>query len=233
MLDEDFLSRARPLLMRLLRSQAHREAAAAMLFEQGAALAPDEPSRRRVLAQAQEERSHLLAVGDAWHALVGEPGGTLVQWAMAHAAAHPLPTPGSWLELSLAQLLFDRAGYFQLCEYRDSRWPPHRRLVAPILAEEAEHQQDGADAVRALASATTAQVGQNLFCRWLRVALLSFGRPGSPGSAQAVALGLKRRDPGLVMQDFIDDVRPFADAAGWRLPAASDLQLDGIESLKL
>jgi 1,2-phenylacetyl-CoA epoxidase catalytic subunit len=214
----------------MLRAQAHREAAAAGLFERGRALAPTAADARRLEAQAAEERRHLAAAGGAWSALTGEPAAALVTWAEAHAATHPLPEPTSWLELSIAQLLFDRAGYHQLREYADSAWQPHRELVGPILAEEAEHQRDGADEVLAtMARATDEEraAAQAAFVRWLRVSLLSFGRPGTAASAEAIALGLKRRDPAKVMRDFLDDVRAIATRVGVPIATPGELGLEG------
>jgi 1,2-phenylacetyl-CoA epoxidase catalytic subunit len=129
------------------------------------------------------------------------------------------------VELSLAQLLFDRAGYFQLREYADSCWEPHRKLVGPILAEEAEHQQDGADVV--LATVVDGPAMQAVFDLWLRISLLSFGRPGSQASNDAIALGLKRNDPADVMRQYLDDVRPIADRAGLHVPSPRALGIEG------
>jgi hypothetical protein len=62
---------------------------------------------------------------------------------------------------------------------------------------------------------------QAAFDRWVRPALLSFGRPGSDASRQAIAAGLKRRDPLAVIEDFVDDVRPGMKAAGLRFSPAT------------
>lgn len=211
----------------MLRAQAHREAAAARLFERGRALAPTEADAHRLASQAAEERRHLEAVGEAWTALTEQPATELVAWAHAHAAEHPLPDVATWLELAIAQLLFDRAGYFQLAEYANSDWEPHRRLVAPILAEEAEHQRDGTDeALAALAHTADRADAQAAFDRWLRISLLSFGRPRSPASREAVALGLKQRDPAEVMRDFLTDVHAIAAAAGLRVPKPDELGIE-------
>ena len=59
--------------------------------------------------------------------------------------------------------------------------------------------------------------------RWLAVALLSFGRPGSEGDRYAVAAGLKRRPAAAVMGDFLDDIQPAVARAGLTFPAPAML----------
>ena len=57
-------------------------------------------------------------------------------------------------------------------------------------------------------------VKQALFEKWLRLGMLSFGRPGTPGNRYAIEQGLKKRDSGECMKDFVDDIRPAVSAAG-------------------
>jgi 1,2-phenylacetyl-CoA epoxidase catalytic subunit len=60
---------------------------------------------------------------------------------------------------------------------------------------------------------------QQDFDKWLRQGLLSFGRPATEGARYAIEVGIKKRDPGPVMQDFIDDIKPAVKACGLRFPA--------------
>lgn len=214
------------LLERLFLSQAYRELGAARLFEAGAALAPDRRAHDEICAQAREEREHLGAVIALWSELAGRDRAALERVVAARLDERPLPTPGAWLDLAMARLLYDRAGHWQLREYQDCSCRPYAALARRILGEETRHQESGARAVVDLCRAAASEA-QATFARWLRPALLSFGRPGSAASAQAIALGLKRRDPGAVMQDFVDDVRPIIVAAGltWPVPETLDLQL--------
>ena len=65
---------------------------------------------------------------------------------------------------------------------------------------------------------------QPFFEKWLRIGLLSFGgQPGTPGNAYAIAQGIKKRDSGACMKDFLADIRPAVDAAGLRFPAPETL----------
>ena len=59
---------------------------------------------------------------------------------------------------------------------------------------------------------------QALFDRWLGIALLSFGRPGTAGNASAIEAGLKGRDSGEVMKEFLEDIKPTMRACGLAFP---------------
>ena len=69
-------------------------------------------------------------------------------------------------------------------------------------------------------------VKQPLFERWLRLGLLSFGRPDTEGNHYAISVGLKKRDSGLVMQDFINDIKPAVRASGLKFPRPEALGME-------
>jgi 1,2-phenylacetyl-CoA epoxidase catalytic subunit len=118
----------------------------------------------------------------------------------------------------MARFLFDRAGYWQLREYANCVYAPYAELARAIAADEAGHLEEGERVVVDLArAAPDSRQVQWTFDRWLRPALLSFGRPGSADSRAAIAAGLKQRDPGDVIESFFDDIRPGMKAAGLRL----------------
>ncbi len=39
-------------------------------------------------------------------------------------------------------------------------------------------------------------------------------------------MGLKKRDPALVMQDFLDDIKPAVKAGGLKFPEPAALKMD-------
>ena len=59
------------------------------------------------------------------------------------------------------------------------------------------------------------------------------------GTRPAISVGLRKRDPGPVMQDFIDDIKPAVVACGLQFPplekigivapAGLDLSTDGVD----
>jgi 1,2-phenylacetyl-CoA epoxidase catalytic subunit len=220
-------ARARAIVDQLLRGQAVRERGAAELFEAALPFAPDADARRRVAAHVAEERAHYARVRALWAETFARDAAELDAWVAARLAAAPLPAIASWLDLSMAQLLFDRAGRWQLSEYVTSSFLPYRALAREIVDDERGHEDAGARLVVVVCAAPDIDraAAQAAFERWLRVALLSFGRPGGDGNHAAIAAGLKRRDSGDVMRDFLDDVAPTARAAGLVFPPRARLGL--------
>ena len=61
--------------------------------------------------------------------------------------------------------------------------------------------------------------------------LLSFGRPQNEGNRYAIDVGLKKRDSGAVMQDFITDIKPAVRQCGLAFPPPARLGLEVPDSL--
>jgi 1,2-phenylacetyl-CoA epoxidase catalytic subunit len=200
----------------MLRSQAWRERAAAELFEAALPLVPPGRWRAVVEGHAREERAHYARVAEVWSASFARPPSDLDAWVASRVRERPLPRVTTFLELAMAQFLFDRAGRWQLSEYLDSTFLPYRALAREIVEEESGHEDVGARLVLDLCAAPDADpaAAQAAFDRWLDVALLSFGRPGGDGNAFAIAAGLKTRDSADVTRDFLADVARTARAAG-------------------
>ena len=206
----------------LLRSQAWRERGAAELFEDALPLVPAGRWRSIVTGHVREEHAHYARVAAVWSAAFGRPPAELDAWVTARLAEKPLPRVTTFLELAMAQFLFDRAGRWQISEYVGSSFLPYRALARAIVDEERGHEDVGARLVVELCTAPGADraAAQAAFDRWLAVALLSFGRPGGDGNAFALASGLKRRrDSADVTRDFLADVARTAADAGLTLPA--------------
>ncbi len=67
---------------------------------------------------------------------------------------------------------------------------------------------------------------QPIFERWLRLGLLSFGRPETEGSHYAIDVGLKKRDARAVMADFLADIQPAVAAGGLTVPPLADVGIE-------
>lgn len=208
---------------RLLRGQAWRERGAAKLFEAALPLVPAGRWRRIIEGHVAEERAHYARVAAVWSAAFGEPPATLDAWVTTRLAENPLPGVESWLELAMAQFLFDRAGRWQISEYVASSFLPYRALARAIVDEERGHEDTGARLVVELCAASDCAhaAAQAAFDRWLGVALLSFGRPGGDGNHFAIDAGLKTRDSADVARDFLADIARTATAAGLALEPPS------------
>ncbi len=210
------------LLDRILRAQAYRELGAARLFEgvYARGLAPDVQRHDEVGAHAKEERQHLDAVLTIWATATGQPPQTLLARAEDRLSQCPLPPVETWFDVSLARFLYDRAGFWQLQEYTESVFTPHRDMARAIVNDEQDHQQVGArELLACIRQAEHAAIKQQAAVdRWMKTALLSFGRQDSEPSRRAMALGLKKRQPAAVIGDFLASIGPTMDEAGLTLP---------------
>jgi 1,2-phenylacetyl-CoA epoxidase catalytic subunit len=213
----------RHLLVQLMQSQAYRELAAAHMFGYGLQYVPEKWMKFMVW-HIQEETEHYQAVSRMYRDFTGEEVEPAVRERLAGS---PVPFAESWFELAMAQFLYDRGGFWQLKEYDQCSFVPYRGVIQKIVKEEAGHQGLGEKIVVELCqSGRHEDVKQPLFEKWLRLGLLSFGRPGTPGNRFAIEQGIKKRDSGECMKDFVDDIRPAVKAAGLRFPDPAALRME-------
>ena len=203
-------------LTQLMESQAYRELAAARLFGHGLTFVPELRWLKFISFHIQEETEHYDNVARMYRELTGE---SVEPAVLERLRRRPITYARSWYELSMAQFLYDRGGYWQLREYEECTYQPYRRVVAKILREEKGHQALGERLVVELTrTGKFEETKQSCFNQWLREGLLSFGRPDTEGSRYAISVGIKRRDAGPVMQDFIDDIKPAVKACKLEFP---------------
>lgn len=216
--------RYRETLIQMMRSQAYRELSAAQLFGHGLQFVPDIKTLRFIVGHVREETQHYVAVADLYRKHVGE---SLEPWVNEKLATKPIPMAASFLELGIAQWLYDRGGFWQLREYEKSSWKPYREVVGKIVSQEEGHQDHGERIAVPLCRAEKdrAQL-QMLFERWLRLGLLCMGRPYSDGNKYAIAVGLKKRDSAECMKDYVRDILPAIREAGLRLPPREKLGVE-------
>src|ERR1700761_3673182 len=225
-------------LVQMMQSQAYRELAAAQMFGFGLQYVPEMKWLKFMTWHIREEMEHYEDVVKMYATFTGESVEPVVRQRLA---AKPIEFATSWYELAMAQFLYDRGGFWQLKEYEECSFEPYQKTIQKIIKEEKGHQALGERIVVELTR--TGQfdaVKQAHFDKWLRQGLLSFGRPGTDGARYAIEVGLKKRDPGPVMQDFIDDIKPAVKACGLRFPAMEaigivppagglNLSLDGVD----
>src|SRR5262245_54648588 len=130
----------RQTVVQMMRSQAYRELAAAQLFGYGLQYVPDIKSLKFLTWHIQEETEHYIAVANLVKQEVGE---SVEGWVNSRLKEKPIPMAASWLELGVAQWLYDRGGFWQLKEYEECSWQPYRTIVGKIIQEERGHQDKG------------------------------------------------------------------------------------------
>jgi 1,2-phenylacetyl-CoA epoxidase catalytic subunit len=226
---EDMPERYRDTLEQMMKSQAYRELAAARMFGAGLQYVEEGRWLKFMVWHIREETEHYFAVADMYARFTGQ---SVEPWVNARLAERPVPFAESWFELAMAQFLYDRGGFWQLQEYENCTYPPYREVIGKIIGEERGHQGLGEKiVVEQCQSGRFDDRKQASFEKWLRIGLLSFGRPRSEGSEYAISVGLKKRDPGAVMQDFLDDIKPALRAGGLAFPPPARLAMDLPEAL--
>jgi 1,2-phenylacetyl-CoA epoxidase catalytic subunit len=208
----------------MMESQAYRELAAAQMFGFGLQYVPELKWLKFMTWHIREEMEHYEVVYRMYKDFTGDSVEAKVN---ARLAQKPIAFAKSWFELAMAQFLYDRGGFWQLKEYDACAFLPYREIITKILKEEAGHQGLGERIVVELCrSGAHDGVKQDHFETWLKQGLLSFGRPGTDGNRYAIEAGLKKRDSGAVMQDFLDDIKPAVKACGLTFPDPKKLGLD-------
>jgi 1,2-phenylacetyl-CoA epoxidase catalytic subunit len=216
--------RYRKTLVQMMAGQAYRELAAAHLFGYGLPYVRELRWLKLIVWHIREEISHYEAVSRMYRAFAGESIEPLVRERLA---SRPLPSITSFYDLAMAQFLYDRGGLFQLREYEECSFVPYREVIRKILEEERGHQALGERIVVELSLAGECPgEKQVIFEKWLRQGLLSFGRPYTEGARYAIEVGLRKRDPSAVMQDYINDIKPAVKACGLVLPRLDKIGID-------
>jgi 1,2-phenylacetyl-CoA epoxidase catalytic subunit len=211
-------------IVQLMESQAYRELAAAHLFGHGLRYAPELRWIKFMTWHIREEVEHFDAVARMYRSFTGRD---VTPIAMERLRSKPMESVDSWFELAMAQFLFDRGGFWQLKEYEACSFLPYREVIGKVIDEEAGHQGLGERIVVELVQTGRHEdEKQRDFVTWLRHGLLSFGRPGTDGNRYAIEVGIKKRDSGAVMQDYLDDIKPAVKACGLRFPTAAELGLE-------
>lgn len=206
----------RDTVIQMMRSQSYRELAAAQLFGYGVQFVPDIHALKFIAWHIQEEVGHYILVANLYKKHVGE---SVEPWVNERLKSKPLPQIHNFLDLAIAQWLYDRGGFWQLLEYKECSWEPYRTIIDQIIKEERGHQDHGqkiaVELCRTLDDKTHAQKSFEL---WLKQGLFSFGRPHNEGNKYAIFAGLKKRDSAECMKDFMNDIIPAVRSAGLKLP---------------
>lgn len=217
------------MVKQLLESQGYREVMAANLFGHAMKHIPTLDRKQMVAHQIEEELEHFEEAAKLYQQVTGDE----LLGAIQHKLER-VPYPETWSELAMAQFLYDRAGEFHLREYKTCSFSPYARIVTKILEEEEGHEGFGEAVVLELSKDPQNRAAlQELFEKWLAVALLSFGRPGTAGNRFAIAAGLKTRDSGAVMQDFINDIKPTMMTCGLRFPEREKIGIEMPDDIDL
>jgi len=212
----------RSMLLQLIESQAYRELMAAQAFGHALKYVPEMKNKMMISEHITEELEHYECTVFLYEGLDGGNVEKVIQPKLSR-----VPYPESWEELAMVQFLYDQAGFWHLKEYERCSYLPYRKIVGKILEEEAGHEGFGEAMLRPWCKdPRNLPRAQQLFEKWLPIALLSFGRPKTEGNKVAIELGLKSRDSGAVMQDFLNQIKPAMRACRLKFPPPASLGIE-------
>jgi 1,2-phenylacetyl-CoA epoxidase catalytic subunit len=221
---EEMDARMVATISQMMESQAYRELAAAQMFGYGLQFVPELRWLKFMTWHIREEMEHYEAVVRMYKQFTGESVEPIVHDRLGKK---PISFAQSWFELAMAQFLYDRGGFWQLKEYEECAFLPYRDVIGKIIKEEAGHQGLGERIVVEMArTGKFDDVKQGFFAKWFKQGMLSFGRAGTEGNKYAISVGLKKRDSGAVMQDFLDDIKPSVVACGLTFPDPASIGLE-------
>jgi len=184
-------------LLEVLENQGYRELVSAHLFAGGVRAAPTIDDKHMLAEHAREELSHFEVVAALYEQVAGRN-----LYEVVAPRADVMPAPASWLEVTVAAYLVDRAAAVQLAAYQrlgDGRLDP---LIHKILDHEHEHQAAAETALldQCRGTAERALLARKHVERWF---------PLARGVMDAASSGAA---------EFADSVRATLSACGLRVP---------------
>jgi 1,2-phenylacetyl-CoA epoxidase catalytic subunit len=135
--------------------------------------------------------------------------------------------PASRLEFGICRTLCDRAELVAMRSYRDCAVRDFA-LIARTSVDTMHRLAPEGDRVfiEYAREHGNRPHAQQLFDRWLAIALTSFGRPGSAGDRRAVELGLRDKHSHELVREFVAEMDPYRRECGLEWP---DREALGIE----
>lgn len=212
-LDEE----SKALLRQIVERQAHRLLVLSNIRGHGLKYLPGLEGKTALTRDLADGLDALTGLVDLYADL---DGGDLFE--TVRARTERIPYPLSRLELAVCLVLCEAAEKAALESHVDSRCDELAGLCQASLDRERRSAPRGRGLfVEYAVDEKNRAHAQQLFERWLTIALLALGRPGTHGDRRAVALGLRSRGCGETAQAFLADIEPLRVECGLAMPDLS------------
>lgn len=200
-LDEE----GRQLLRKVVEAQAWRQLAAVNILGHALKFVTRVESKALVV----EELNLSLRVFGEVRALYEELGYEDLP-GVVRAKIERVPLPASRLEFGICRYLCDQAERVAMSAYTQCAEPRFAAIAHTVLDNKSRLVPEG-DEVFALycAEAANRPHAQEMYDRWLGIALLAFGRPETAGDRRAVQLGLRSSTAAQMASEYLDALAPF------------------------
>lgn len=213
---------SRNLLRRIVERQAFRQLMAANIRAHGLKFVP-ELDEKLLLVQDLEQSLQILRSVEALYRTLGGADLSLA----VRGQMERIPYPTSRLELAVCLALCDGAERVAGSGYVDSESRDFAAVARSLLAMDRTSTKRGEELfIQFCAEPGNRPAAQQMFNRWLAIALVSLGRPGTPGDARAVALHLRTKRCSDSVREYMESLKPFIAACHLVVPPASTLGID-------
>ncbi|MBL8860218.1 MAG: hypothetical protein JNL28_17045 [Planctomycetes bacterium] len=217
-LDEE----SKGLLRRIVERTAYRQLMAVNIRGHGLKYLTEVEEKISLTSDIESALNGLAAID----ALYTRLGGSDLIFAVRDLMER-LPYPYSKLELGTCLALVDRTERLVLESYLDSR----SSEMATIARALQDDPRPGTRRLEEYMARFCAEPGnrptaQQFVNRWLAIAIVAFGRPGSAGDKRAVELRLRTRPVEDMVRRFQDEVKPFVKSLGLVMPEPGSLGIE-------
>lgn len=217
-LDEE----SRNLLRRIVERQAYRQLMAANIRGHGLKFVTD-IEEKVALARDLESSLSVLHAVEGLHARLG---GSDLSSAVRNQMER-VPYPASRLELAICLALCDRAERIAAAGYVGSKSEEFAAIARALLAVDRTATRKGEELFSGFcAEAGNRPAAQAMFTRWVTITVLALGRPGTPGDARAVALGLRTKRCADSVREYIAELQALLPSFQLALPELESLGVE-------
>jgi len=223
-LDEE----GRGLMRRIIERHTYRHMALANLRGHGLKFLPDVAQKLEFARDIEFTLQVQAELEAAYEKLDGRELLGAVRQRMER-----IPYPTSRLDLAACLALVERAQHVAARDYVDCPFEDFAAITRKLdEASAVTPRPEEQVFIRFCADMGQRPQAQQLFNRWVFVAVMSFGRPGTPGDARAVALGLRHSSSAELVSAFLREVEPLRKSCGLGQPNYDDFGIDLPEDVR-
>ena len=210
------------LLRRIVERQAYRQVVAIDILGHCLKYVVELDDKIRVTRELDASLAIFVQVRDLYRQLGWEDLGSVVRERLG-----TLPFPETRVEFAVCRYLNDVAEQVVMESYVDSASTEFAEIARSYLGlVESVSANRAGRFVEFCADRTNLPRAQQLFNKWLAVALLSFGRPHTRGDQRTVELGLRSRRSAEMVEEFLGEVGSFCERCGLTMPDGDALGLE-------
>ena len=211
----------RNMLIRLMTRQIYAETATAEVFGRAISVAPNWREKELAAEFAAEEARHSRGLYDLLTDLDEDPE-TIIT-GRPDAARFWGVDLDNWLDIAVFNFTVDRAGSYQIMEYRQSSYIPWAESQEEVLADEEDHYDNGVENLKEFAKDPDRLAEfQAVFDRVMpNCVKRAFGRLEGPDNDFCLEHGLKRNKTAAIVDRYLEEMRGHMEGTGLKFPVLS------------